>query len=81
MSADGATAAGVGGRRALLEGVVHELAAYERPSASEGERRAAEWIAERLRAAGLSAQVEEERAHGGFWWPIGLVNGAAALAA
>ncbi len=34
--------------RAELEGVVRHLASFERPSASEGERRAAEWIARRL---------------------------------
>ena len=50
------------------------MAAFERPSASEGERRAAEWIAERLREHGWPAVVEQERAHGGYWWPLGLVN-------
>jgi len=30
---------------------IHELASFERPSASEGERRAALWIAARVRAA------------------------------
>ena len=49
-----------------------------RPSASAGERRAAEAIAARLRALGCRVAVEEERAHGGYWWPIGLVNGVAA---
>ncbi|HZC13086.1 MAG TPA: hypothetical protein VE270_03610, partial [Thermoleophilaceae bacterium] len=69
-------------RRALLERVVSELAAYERPSASEGERRAAEWIAAELEGAGCrAARVEEERAHGGYWWPLGLLNAGAALAA
>ncbi len=53
---------------------VRYLAAFERPSASEGERRAAEWIAERLRAHGAQASVEEEQAHGGYWWPITLPN-------
>ncbi len=53
---------------------IHELAAFERPSASEGERRAAEWIAGRLRGLGCSTTVEEERAHGGYWWPLGLAN-------
>jgi hypothetical protein len=52
----------------------------DRPSASDGERQAAEWIAARIRAHGLSATVEVERAHGGYWWPLGLLNGAAALA-
>jgi len=69
-------------RRALIERVVRELASYERPSASEGERRAAEWLAEELRAAGCrEVRVEEERAHGGYWWPLGLLNAASALAA
>ncbi len=57
---------------------VHELATISRPSASDGERRAAELIASRLRALGCSARVERELAHGGYWWPIGLVNGVAA---
>jgi acetylornithine deacetylase/succinyl-diaminopimelate desuccinylase-like protein len=63
-----------------LRTVVHELASYERASASEGERRAAEWIAVRMREYGHSASVEVERAHGGYWWPLGLLNGGAALA-
>jgi len=63
-----------------LRTVVEELAAYERPSASEGERRAAEWIAERLRTQGHEATVEVERAHGGFWWPLGLLNAGVTLA-
>ncbi len=53
---------------------IHELAAIVRPSASDGERRAAELIASRLRALGCRADVERELAHGGYWWPIGLVN-------
>ena len=69
-------------RRALIERVVRELASYERPSASDGERRAAEWLARELEAAGCRhVRVEEERAHGGYWWPLGLLNAAAALAA
>src|SRR5271156_7007438 len=63
-----------------LAEVVRELAGYERPSASQGERRAAEWIAGRLRQLGLTATVEIERAHGGYWWPLGLLNGSVALA-
>jgi acetylornithine deacetylase/succinyl-diaminopimelate desuccinylase-like protein len=69
-------------RRAVIERVVRELASYERPSASEGERRAAEWLASELRAAGCrDVRVEEERAHGGYWWPLGLLNAGSALAA
>jgi acetylornithine deacetylase/succinyl-diaminopimelate desuccinylase-like protein len=69
-------------RRELIERIVRELAAYERPSASEGERRAAEWLAGELRAAGCrDVRMEEERAHGGYWWPLGLLNAGALLAA
>jgi hypothetical protein len=57
---------------------IRELAAFDRPSASEGERRGAESIAARLEALGCRVTIEEERAHGGYWWPIGLVNAVAA---
>lgn len=53
---------------------IHELAAFERPSASDGERRAAEWIAEQLRERGCEVGVEQEHAHGGYWWPLALAN-------
>ncbi|HUZ29914.1 MAG TPA: M28 family peptidase [Solirubrobacteraceae bacterium] len=56
------------------EDAIHELAAFERPSASEGERRAAEWIAQRLRELGCMVEIEQERAHGGYWWPLALAN-------
>jgi acetylornithine deacetylase/succinyl-diaminopimelate desuccinylase-like protein len=66
----------------VIERVVRELAAIERPSASEGERVAAARIAAELRAAGCrNVRLEEERAHGGYWWPLGLLNAGAALAA
>jgi len=66
----------------VIERVVRELAAIERPSASEGEHMAAERIAQELRGAGCrEVRLEEERAHGGYWWPLGLLNAAAALAA
>jgi acetylornithine deacetylase/succinyl-diaminopimelate desuccinylase-like protein len=69
-------------RRAVIERVIRELASYERESASPGERRAAEWLAGELREAGCrDVRVEEERAHGGYWWPLGLLNAGAALAA
>ena len=69
-------------RRQLIERIVRELASYERPSASEGERRAALWLAEELRDAGCrDVRVEQERAHGGYWWPLGLLNAGSALAA
>ena len=68
--------------RPLIERVVRELASFERPSASGEERRAAEWLAGELGAAGCrDVRVEEERAHGGYWWPLGLLNAAALAAA
>jgi hypothetical protein len=59
-----------------------ELCAIERPSASQGERRAAEWLAGELREAGArDVRIEEEpAANGTFWWPVGLLAGAGALA-
>jgi hypothetical protein len=59
-----------------------ELCSWERGSASEGEQRAAEWLATELRDAGArDVRVEEELdANGTFWWPIGLLAGVGALA-
>src|SRR5947209_2396177 len=59
---------------------IRDLAAIERPSASDGERRAAEWIAQALRDVSRRAEVEQEQAHGGYWWPIGLANAIATFA-
>jgi hypothetical protein len=61
--------------------LIYELAAFDRPSASDGEKRAAELIAARLRELGCDARVEQERAHGGYWWPIALANSIAAAGA
>jgi hypothetical protein len=59
-----------------------ELCAIERPSASDGERLAAEWLAAELRDAGArDVRIEEEPGgNGTFWWPIGLLAGAGAVA-
>ena len=59
-----------------------ELCSFERGSASPGEQRAAEWLADALREQGVrNVRVEEEpEANGTFWWPIGLLAGAGALA-
>ncbi len=64
-----------------MENAIRELAAIDRPSASDGERRAAERIAGWLAAKGCRAEVERELAHGGYWWPIGLANVSAVAAA
>jgi hypothetical protein len=66
----------------VIERVVRELAAVERPSASDGECHAADRIAAELRGAGCrEVRVEEERAHGGYWWPLGVLNAGAVAAA
>jgi hypothetical protein len=73
---------GVSPNRARLRAELEELSAIERPSASEGERQAAEWLAARLRAAGArEVLVEEEpEANGTYWTPLGLLAGVGALA-
>src|SRR5437588_4721379 len=66
--------------RASLRERVERLAAIERGSCSEGERRAAELVAAELEELGLEPVSEVEPAHGTYWWPIGLACGSAALA-
>lgn len=51
---------------------LEELERIDRPSASEGERRAAEWLVERFAELGAEARIEAEPAHGSYWWPLGL---------
>jgi len=65
---------------AWLRDHVEALSAIHRPTASEGERRAAGWVVERLADAGAKAGIEEEDSNGGYWWPLGLTASAAALA-
>lgn len=57
-----------------LDDVIRALAPIERPPGSEGERRAGEWIAERI-----GGQLETHSVHGGFWKPVGLLSAIAAL--
>jgi hypothetical protein len=63
-----------------LRHTIEHLTSWERPSASEGERRAADWIAGQLRELGHAAEVEEERAHGTYWWPVGIFTALGAVA-
>ncbi len=68
----------------LLREQLHELERIERPSASDGERRAAEWLVARFAEAGAEARIEAVPAHGTYWWPLGIGAGlgvAGALAA
>ncbi len=60
---------------AELAAELRHLSGIERASASAGEREAAEWIAARLREHGCrDARVEEEPAHGTYWWPLGMLS-------
>jgi Peptidase family M28 len=73
--------AGAGG---LLRTQLEELERIERPSASAGEREAAEWVAARFAEAGAEARIEAVDAHGTYWWPLGIgaaLGAAGAVAA
>jgi hypothetical protein len=59
---------------------LEELEQIHRPSASEGEREAAEWIVEQLAEIGAEARIEAEPAHGTYWWPLGIGAALGALA-
>jgi hypothetical protein len=67
-----------------LRAQLEELERIHRPSASEGERRAAEWLVERLAELGAEARIEAAPAHGTYWWPLGIgaaLGAAGAVAA
>jgi Zn-dependent M28 family amino/carboxypeptidase len=63
-----------------LREVVEALAPLERGAGSAGEEQAAQWISERLQAAGCEAQVEEEQFLDGYAKVIGTLAAAGALA-
>lgn len=77
-----ATAARAHLDRSWLRDNLEQLSAIERPSASEGELRAAEWLAAALRDAGArDVRIEAEpEANGTFWVSLGMLAGAGALA-
>jgi hypothetical protein len=56
------------------------LSAIHRPTATEGEREAADWVAARLADAGVPARLEQEDSNGGYWWPLGLTAAAGVVA-
>ena len=60
---------------------LEELERIERRSASDGERRAAEWLVAQLAELGAEARIEAEDAHGTYWWPLGIGAALGALAA
>jgi acetylornithine deacetylase/succinyl-diaminopimelate desuccinylase-like protein len=65
--------------RNRLRSWLEELERIDRPSASEGERRAAEWLVERFGELGAEARIEAEPAHGTYWWPLGIGAALGAL--
>jgi len=58
---------------------LEELERIERPSASDGERQAAEWLVGQLAELGAEARIEAEDAHGTYWWPLGIGAALGAL--
>jgi hypothetical protein len=66
---------------ARLRATVEHLASFDRPSASDGECRAAEWIRGELESLGVPARVEEESAVGSMAIPLALLSAAGVLAA
>src|SRR3954449_8116574 len=66
--------------QAWLRELVETLCSIHRPTASVGERRAAEWLLARLRENGIDGEVELDRVHGTFWWPLGLAAAAGVVA-
>jgi hypothetical protein len=62
-----------------LRGLVEELERIERPSATEGERQAAEWVVGKLRELGAEPRIEAAPAHGTYWWPLGIGAALGAL--
>jgi Peptidase family M28 len=66
--------------QAWLRERLEELEQIHRPSASDGERQAAEWIVERFAELGAEARIEAESVHGTYWWPLGIGAALGALA-
>jgi acetylornithine deacetylase/succinyl-diaminopimelate desuccinylase-like protein len=60
---------------------LEELERIERPSASDGERQAAEWLVGQFAELGAEARIEAEPAHGTYWWPLGIGAAVGALGA
>ena len=58
---------------------LEELERIERPSASDGERQAAEWLVERFARARRRGADRGRAGHGTYWWPLGLGAALGAL--
>jgi Peptidase family M28 len=66
-------------QEARMRELLEELEQIHRPSASEGERRAAEWLVDRFGELGARARIEAGPAHGTYWWPLGIGAALGAL--
>lgn len=62
-----------------MRGLLGDLERIPRPSASAGERQAAEWLVQRFAESGVEARIEAEPAHGTYWWPLGIGAAAGAI--
>jgi Peptidase family M28 len=60
---------------------IERWASIDHGSATEGEAAVAEMLAGELRDLGLEVVIEEEPAHGGYWFPVGIPTALAAIAA
>jgi Peptidase family M28 len=79
-TADTALSAAIGEPdQGWLRARLDELERIYRPSASEGERRAAEWLVDQFSELGAAARIEAAPAHGTYWWPIGVGTALGAL--
>ncbi len=65
--------------QAWLRARLEELERIYRPSASAGERRAAEWLVDQFRSLGAEARIEAAEVHGTYWWPLGIGTALGAL--
>lgn len=65
--------------RHLLEDDLRRITAFVRPSASEGEARAATLLADSLRVTGAEVEIETDRVVGNYWLPLGILSAAGLL--
>lgn len=62
-----------------LRRLLDRLCEAPRGSATAGERRAAEWLAAQLADVGAAPRLEQENAHGTYWWPLGIASALGAI--